>query len=774
MIGLSRSADYDAFLASKVKTMPDSGFQCDRETMPSAHLFDFQAEIVRWACKKGKAAVFADTGLGKTRIQLFWADLVARHTGGNVLILAPLAVGPQTVEEAGRIGIGAVFAQSQEHAGRITVANYDSLHKFDASRYAGVVLDESSILKSFMGKIKRQLIESFIGTPYKLACTATPAPNDYLELGNHADFLGVMASSEMISRWFLNDTMVAGGYALKEHGRKDFWRWVASWAICVSNPADIGFDGSRYILPPLNIREHIVSTEGLPPVEGQLFRDTAMSATSIHKEMRLTAPERARRVAELAKDGTGPLLVWINTDYEAVELRKVMEFVEVKGSDSPEVKTERLLGFAHGEIPVLVTKPSIAGFGMNFQLSHRMIFMGMSYSYEAFYQSIRRQWRFGQSMPVKVDIVIADSEGGILQTVRSKQVEHERMKADMQISMDEVMEIGSGARALTLLGDHAEETGEEWRLVNDDCVKALSREPDNSIGYSVFSPPFSTLYIYSDSIADMGNTADDSEFFAQFVFALKEIERTLIPGRLASIHCKDLPAYMGRDSYAGLVDFPGKIIAACESVWLRFHSRVTIWKDPVIEMQRTKNHGLLYKELCKDSTVSRQGMADYIITVRKWRGIEEKEPVNSGHSERFFDYRGCTKIPEHEYSRGLTPEERKRLYSIAVWQRYASPVWFDINQTDVLNKVLARAQDDERHICPLQLGVIERCIELWSNPGDVVMSPFAGIGSEGYQAIKQGRKFLGIELKKSYFDIAARHLRMAVAESGQHGLFGPE
>jgi DNA modification methylase len=257
----------------------------------------------------------------------------------------------------------------------------------------------------------------------------------------------------------------------------------------------------------------------------------------------------------------------------------------------------------------------------------------------------------------------------------------------------------------------------------------------------------------------MGNSVDDGEFMKHYSYLAEELYRITRPGRLTAIHCKDLPMYKGRDGAAGLRDFPGEIIKMYESKGWTYHSRVTIWKDPVIEMQRTKNHGLLYKQLCKDSAASRQGMADYMIVMRKWGNEDEWEAVTRG-GERFHDYVGTTQNgpAAKDIARARSEAEKERLYSIAVWQRYASPVWFDIDQTDVLNYKLAREKDEERHICPLQLGVIERSIELWSNPGDTVFSPFTGIGSEGYVARKMGRKFVGVELKKSYFDIACRNL----------------
>lgn len=307
--------------------------------------------------------------------------------------------------------------------------------------------------------------------------------------------------------------------------------------------------------------------------------------------------------------------------------------------------------------------------------------------------------------------------------------------------------------------------GEGWSLYRGDCCEVVKGLPDDSIDLTVFSPPFSNLYVYSDSISDMGNCSSDAEFFEHFGYLATELHRVTASGRLAAIHCKDLPKYHGRDGAAGLKDFPGEIIRCFEARGWTFHSRVTIWKDPVIEMQRTKNNGLLHKTLCRDSSQSRQGMADYIIAMRKTPadGLTAAVPVTRPRSrdDCFLEYHGERgPVAASVYAKAGEPE-RGPGYGLAVWQRYASPVWFDIDQTNVLNHRVARDEKDEKHICPLQLDVIARCVALWSNPGDVVLSPFAGIGSEGYQSVLMGRRFVGIELKDTYFDLAARHLRVA-------------
>lgn len=324
--------------------------------------------------------------------------------------------------------------------------------------------------------------------------------------------------------------------------------------------------------------------------------------------------------------------------------------------------------------------------------------------------------------------------------------------------------------------EHA--AGENWTMYNGDSCEVLQGIPDESVGIGIHSPPFANLYIYSDSEADLGNCANHDEFFKHYSFIIRELYRTTITGRLCCIHCKDLPKYANRDGTAGLIDFPGMIIRAFEQEGWSYHSRVTIWKCPVVERERTNNNGLLHKTVVRDRSQVRQGMADYMLMFRKapTGTLMSSQPVTN-KGKGFSQWVGD---PEHNPNTStLHPSRYARTEilsdtSVGIWRRYAEPVWWDIQQTNVLNKEDARDENDERHICPLQLDVISRCIEIWSNPGDVVLSPFAGIGSEGYQAIKMNRKFIGVELKQSYFKVACRNLKKAESESIQATLFDTE
>lgn len=766
--------DYSAFLAGKRQTVTYTGITV--ETM-NPKLFGFQADIVRWALRLGRAAIFAERGLGKTAMELAWAQHVARHTELPVLILTPLAVAHQHVTEGNKFEVETrhVREQSEVTGAGVYVTNYERLHLFNADAFGGVVLDESSILKSFTGKTKREIISRFRMTPFKLAASATPAPNDHLELGNHAEFLGVMASNEMISRWFINDSMAAGSYRLKKHAAKDFWRWLTSWAVCISHPRDLGaeYDMPGFDLPGLELVEHRLSAPQASIerawADGKLLPDDSPSSTSMHKVKRESLAARVGKAQEIVASipADEPVVIWCDTDYEADALKAAFpEAVEVRGSQKDTVKEERLAGFGDGKYRMLITKPDIAGFGLNYQHCSNTVFVGVSFSFEKTYQALGRFYRFGQTRKVNAHLIYAETEGNILTTLKEKQTAFDEMQSEMNSAMREHGLFRDDTRKVLKPAEFEKAEGKDWTLYLGDCVPVTASLPENSIHFSVYSPPFANLYIYSDSEADMGNASDDAEFFQHYEFLIQELYRVTLPGRLTAVHCKDLPAYINRDGAAGLRDFPGEIIRAHEKFGWQYHSRVTIWKDPVIEMQRTKNHGLLHKNFADRAEACRQGMPDYLLVFRKWPivgGVEVKQRCHVG------DYIGTNPPTESE----IYPNKRSRddNYSIAVWQRYASPVWFDIDQTNVLNYQIAKSNDDERHLCPLQLDVIKRSIDLWTNPGDVVFSPFAGIGSEPYTAIKMGRRAAGVELKREYFNIAVANLKEAERQANQVTLF---
>lgn len=417
---------YQQFLKKKEFSIITSGFDADVSEYP---LFDYQRDIVRWALMRGKAAIFADTGLGKTIMQLAWAEQVAMHTHKPVLILAPLAVSDQTISEGAKFNIGVSKYDPESHAGAgVYITNYEQLHNVDSSRFAGVVLDESSILKGLNGKIRQQCEEMFVNTPYRLSCTATPSPNDFMELGTQSEFLGIMSQVEMLAMFFIHDGSDTSKWRLKGHGKRKFFEWLATWAVFISKPSDLGYEDAGHELPPLVFHEHVIEsgiTDGLfaPIATGLLDRNSAR---------RDTVDARVEEAATIANGIKGQCLIWCHLNDESQKLAAMIDnAVEVTGSDDPEKKTSAMIGFATGNVQKLVSKPKICGFGMNFQSCNHMVFVGLSDSWESFYQAVRRCWRYGQTKPVHVHIVSADIEGGVLANIKRKEAQHKQLKAEM-------------------------------------------------------------------------------------------------------------------------------------------------------------------------------------------------------------------------------------------------------------------------------------------------------------------------------------------------------
>lgn len=731
---LNDKMTYTDFLETKKKKINESGFDIDDSKL-NIKMFDFQRHIVKRALKVGKYAIFADCGLGKTFMQLEFANQVVNHTNKPVLILAPLAVAGQTIEQGIHFGIEVIklLPEMKTPAG-IYITNYEQLENVNTDDFVGVVLDESSILKNFEGKTKELIIDCFKDTPYKLACTATPSPNDPMELGNHTEFLNVMSRVEMLAMYFVHDGGETAKWRLKGHCESKFWEFVSTWSMMLSKPSDIGFNATGYDLPELNLIEKQVKTYQRD--NGGLFNDVAISATQFNGELRLTKVDRLSEVVDIVNNSTENFIIWIKQNEEGETLRKLIPgAIEVKGSDSPEYKEKMLLGFGKNEFRVLITKTKIAQFGLNYQNCHNQVFASIDFSFEGLYQAIRRSYRFGQKNEVNIYLITTDTMQNVINSIRQKQTKFETMQSEMTKAINKNIDIES----VLIEREIRTENGKGWELQLGDCVELIKDVKDESIGFSIFSPPFAELYTYSSELEDMGNSKDYNEFIFAFKQMVNELYRALMSGRNVAVHCMDLPIQKGKEGYIGLRDFSGLIRDAFESVGFIYHSRITIWKDPVVEMQRTKALGLLHKQVKKDSTMSRVGIPDYLMIFRK--DGERLNPVTN------------TDIP------------------VDLWQKYASPVWMDINYGNTLNAREARGDKDEKHICPLQLETIERAIHLYSNKGDLVFTPFGGIGSEVYQAVKMGRKGLGFELKTEYFNTAVKNCKSAELSKSQFQLF---
>ena len=723
--------NYQDFLDKKSVMAIVSGHDDDNI---NHNLFDFQRVIVQWALRRGRAAIFADTGLGKTLMQTSWADSVCRHTGGDVLIVAPLCVAHQTVDEADKFGISVNYTRSQEGIkSGINITNYEMLDKFDMDSFAGVVLDESSIIKNRDGKTRNALIESCRNIKYKLSCTATPSPNDFMELGNQCEWLGIVTMVEMLAMFFINDAGDTGTWILKGHGKVKFWEWLATWAIVIKNPSDLGFDGSKYILPELKITSHIVESA----TTNGLFADIAVGLMDRNAARKDSIDDRVAKCADIVNGSTDQWVIWCNRNEESEKLAKLIEgSKDVKGSDTIDYKEKTIDAFTRGELRVLVTKPSICGYGMNWQHCRNTAFVGLSDSWESYYQAIRRFWRFGQTDIVNCHVISAESEGAVVENIRRKELQNQTMSQEMVIHMSEYVKSEMFGIA-TQKSEYERRVfeGDGYTLHNADCIDLAREIESDSVGFTIYSPPFASLFTYSNSDRDMGNSKSYDDFSQHFSYLIDEMYRITMPGRLMAVHCMQLTTSKTNDGFIGIRDFRGDLIRMFQSKNWIYHSEVCIWKDPVVAMQRTKALGLLHKTIKKDSSMSRQGLADYLIVMRK---------------------PGTNIVPISH-----TPEQ----FPVDMWQRYASPVWFDINQTRTLNYREARHEDDVKHICPLQLDVIERALELWSAPDDLVFSPFLGVGSEGYCSVKMGRRFIGSELKPSYFDQAVKNMADAKRET---------
>ncbi len=766
---MKNNRDYNDFLESKRRKVIDSGFEVSDNDL-NQMLKPFQKFTVKRALRKGKYAVFADTGQGKTPMQLSIASQVSKHTGKPSLILAPLAVTGQTIEEGNKFSIKVERALLNNKA-PIQIANYEQLVNLDVSIYSCICLDESSILKNSTGKYRNLLIETFSNTPYKFCFSATPSPNDPMELGNHSQFLDAMTYEEMLAMYFVHDAQNTQKWRLKGHAIDKFYDFVSTWAIMYSHPKDIGFAASEFDLPELEIIEIEVKT---PLPQGQMFPGKAVSATDYNQSLRETEELRIAQTLNIVKSiGEKPILIWAKQNAEAANIYKQLTKLgydcrNVQGSDKPEKKESDLLGFAHGGFQILITKQEIASMGLNYQHCGNQIFNSIDFSFEKTYQAMRRSWRFGRKEKVTVHMVTTDRMVNVSKIQKDKQ----KQFSNMQNEMTKAVNKNLNNETLSTLVESEDIKTDDYHVMHGDCVQRIKEVGDNSVDLIVFSPPFADLYTYSNHIEDMGNVSDYDEFCKQFSFLVTELKRVIKPGRIIAVHSMNLPTLKSRDGYIGLNRFNAMIGDMFEKENMFLHSEFTIWKDPLLAAVRTKTIGLAHKQLMKDSSIIRAGIPDvvqcfktkesndtpinhdllnYYVPMHEW----DKFPISVGGFDEFWGYN-----PESKYSK----EEQ---YSHHVWQRYASPVWMDINVTNTLRYSKARAEKDEKHICPLQLGVIERINVLYSKKGETVLSPFGGIGSEGYQALKMGRKSISIELKESYFEVNKRNHRNAIEQKGQ-------
>ena len=564
-----------------------------------------------------------------------------------------------------------------------------------------------------------------------------------MELGQHSEFLGVMPYLEMLAMYFVHDGGETSKWRLRKHAKDDFWKFVMTWAIAIDNPKTLGFNHDGYDLPEIEYIEHTIPVENLT---NSLFGDVAVSATEINKDLRRSLDKRINKTNSIINDlPDEQFIVWGLQNAETDALNKLIdESVNVQGSDKPEVKANNLNGFAREEFKRLITKTSIASFGMNYQQCHNMIFCSYDFKFEQFYQAVRRCYRFGQKQKVKVHLLVPESQKNVRKSILEKEKKHFEMIKEMSnYSANTDYKTAVSKVKVT----NKEIVTDNYSVFNGDCVQTLQQLPDNCADISVFSPPFAELYVYSDKKEDMGNVANYKQFEQHFKYLIPELKRVVKDGRIVAVHCMDLPIQKGKEGFIGLRDFSGMLVDWFTDKGFIYHSRATLWKNPVTEMQRTKALGLLHKTIKKDSSMSRVGIPDYVLFFR-----------NEGEN--------LTPITHQD-----TDANKADYLPVDLWQKYASPVWYDVDYKRTLQYTTARDNNDEKHICPLQLDTIERVLHLYSNEGETVLSPFGGIGSEGYQALKMNRKSISVELKESYFEINKKNHKAAVLEKSALKLF---
>jgi len=527
-------------------------------------LFDWQADIVRLMTRQGRFAGFEDPGLGKTLQQIEWTrQFQYADPSRPSLIVSPLSVAQQTIEEAQKIDVEVKFVSDPESLG-IQITNYQKLHRFIDYPYQSIALDESSILKSLDGKTRTMLMEKFQHIPYRSCWTGTPAPNDVVELLQHAEFLGIKPAREARAEFFIHDSKngAVDGYRLKGHAEQDFWNWVAEWAIWIRRPSDLGYSDEGFILPELTIREEIVSLDFQPHAGSMLFPDIAKGIQGAMHARRGSLDARVERAREIIEASSDQWLVWCDLNKEADTLSDVLEsgsfhrgavLIEGKTSDEDRVLYERM--WREGEVKTLITKAGMFGFGMNWQHAHKMIYLGLGHSYEKLKQSVCREWRFGQRDPVEAIIIVSEAEMSVVETVKRKMAAADIAAEGIVNAMREKqisnVSMKSEKKEQESVDTIKAEMGECWSIANDDCVHGIKGVGSDSIGLSIFSPPFAKLYCYSGSPADMGNNSNEGDFFRHFGFLIPELLRVTMPGRLCVVHCQDLSTSKVNDGFIG-------------------------------------------------------------------------------------------------------------------------------------------------------------------------------------------------------------------------------
>ena len=825
---------YQEFLQSKIDIAEETGFEVEPEAVNPA-LKPHQRDAVLWALRGGRRALFEAFGLGKTIQQLEWARLVCEHTGGRVLIVLPLGVKQEFQLDAVRLlgwesapPYVRTDAEALTSDARILLTNYERVRDGDINprRFAGVSLDEASCLRSYGSKTYQQFIQLMKGVPYKLVCTATPSPNRYKELIHYAGYLEIMDTGQALTRFFQRDSTKANNLTLYPHREKDFWLWMSSWALFVQKPSDLGYDDAGYDLPPLEVRWHCLPVDNATAgtdKHGQvkMIRDAAFSLQDAAKEKRDSIDDRVAKMLEIiGSDPDAHFILWHDLEAERHAIKKaVPEAVEVYGTMDYDERERRVIGFADGEYRLLATKKEISGQGCNFQRHcHRAVFLGIDYEFNDFIQAIHRIYRFLQTETVIIDIIYTESEAEIKKALLHKWRQYDEMTETMagivrDYGLNNKKRFDDMRRTIGV--ERVEISGKHYRAINNDCVAELRDMPDNSVDEIITSIPFGNHYEYTPSYNDFGHNPDTEKFFEQMDYLTPNLLRVLKPGRVYCCHVKDRVLF-GNATGTGMPTmepFHALTIQHCMKHGFQYFGMITVVTDVVRENNQTYRLG--WTECCKDGSKMGVGCPEYILLFRKlptdtskayadvpvkkskeeytraqwqidahgfWRSSgdrlvtkEELESVPTAQMEKV--YRKYSRESVYSYAEHVALAKKMdaegRLpatFMVVAPGSWNESVWDDINRMRTYNTTQSQRRK-QLHVCPLQIDIVDRLIDRYSNEGETILDPFGGIMTVPTEAVKRGRRGIGIELNADYFRDGVGYLESADNQVGAPTLF---
>lgn len=823
--------NYLEFVKSKIKLAERAGFDID-DSEVNPLLKPHQRDIVKWAVAGGCRGIFAAFGLGKTFMQIETLRLVRSKTEGLALVVLPLGVRQEFRRDAEKLGVQTRFIRTDEEIERgfdgIHLTNYESVRdgKLDPNNFDAVSLDEASVLRSFGSKTYQTFLTLFDRVPFKFVATATPSPNRHKELIHYAGFLGIMDTGQALTRFFQRDSQKANNLRLYPHKEAEFWLWVSSWAIFLQKPSDLGYSDEGYTLPPLKVVYHEVPVDhsqagAEKDGQGRLFQDAALGLSEAAQAKRDSLTGRIAKLREIldADPGTHYLL-WHDLEDERRAIESaVPEAVSVYGSQDLETREQRVIDFSNGEFQYLTTKPVLSGSGCNFQYHcHKAVFLGVGYKFNDFIQSVHRIYRFLQTQDCEIHIIYSEAEREILTTLKEKWRQHDEMVERMS---EIIREYGlshaaaQDALARSIGVQRHEEHGEGWVVANNDCVDEAGRLDENSVGLIVTSIPFSNHYEYTPSYNDFGHTEDNDHFWRQMDYLTPSLLRALAPGRMACIHVKDRILF-GNVTGAGaptVSPFHAEAIFHYRRHGFDYMGMITIVTDVVRENNQTYRLG--WSEQCKDGTKMGVGSPEYVILVRKPQTDRTKGYADERVTKDKADYtRARWQTDAHAFWRSsgdrlmtadelaqLGPDKLAKLFTEQSLQQVYShlehvrigeeldsrgalpstfmslapgshhpDVWHDVNRMRTLNGSQSQ-RGLQNHVCPLQFDIVDRLIERYSNPGDLVFDPFGGLFTVPLRAIKKGRKGRASELNPDYFRDGVSYLRAAEKEIHMPSLF---